>query len=174
MKGHMMDKIISLLFIFLLGSCGGTADNLTVGDQAPDFTLQDSENNSFTLSSYQNNSPVVIYFFPKANTSGCTKQACGIRDDYSKFEENGINIFGVSVDSKADIKEFVEDYSLNFPLLSDESKEVAKTYGVLNNIGMASRITFIVNKEGKLAYIIKDVDIKSHANQVFELAKELL
>jgi thioredoxin-dependent peroxiredoxin len=174
MKGHMMDKIISLFFILLLVSCGGTADNLTVGDQAPDFTLQDSENNSFTLSSFQNISPVVIYFYPKANTSGCTKQACGIRDDYSKFEETGINIFGVSVDSKADIQEFVEDYSLNFPLLSDESKEVAKTYGVLNNIGIASRITFIVNKEGKLTHIIKDVDIESHANQVFELAKELL
>lgn len=165
------------LFIFLgllLVSCGGTADNLSVGNLAPDFTLEDSDNNSYTLSDYRGKSPVVVYFYPKANTPGCTTQACGVRDDYSKFEENGIVIFGISVDSKEDIKEFIDDHNLNFPLLSDEDKKVAQKYGVLNNIGISSRLTFIVDKNGKLSEIIRDVDVDSHANKVFEISKKLI
>ncbi|MCB9219810.1 MAG: peroxiredoxin [Ignavibacteriales bacterium] len=168
-----MNKIKIFLISLLLISCGGTAENLTVGDKAPDFTLQDSQGNSYTLSSYQNQSPVIVYFYPKANTPGCTTEACGIRDDYAKFEENGIKVFGISVDSKKDIQEFINDHNLNFPLLSDETKEVAKKYGVLNELGKASRVTFIVDKEGKLAHIIRDVDVTTHSDQVFELANKL-
>lgn len=157
----------------LLVSCGGTAENISVGEIAPDFSLQDSENNTFTLSDFQGKSPVVIYFYPKANTSGCTTQACGIRDQYSDFEEYGIVVFGISVDSKDEIKEFVKDHNLNFPLLSDENKEVAKKYDVLNNLGIASRVTFIVDKEGKIVNIIRNIEVDSHANQVFEFAKNL-
>ncbi len=169
-----MKIIIYILILAAIVSCGGTANNLTIGDSAPNFTLQDSDDNSYTLSDYKDKAPVIIYFYPKANTSGCTKQACGVRDDYSNFVENGVIIFGISVDSKEDIKEFVNDYSLNFPLLSDQNKEIAKKYGVLNNIGIASRITFIVDKHGNLAHIIKDVDVNSHSSQVLKFAKELL
>ena len=169
-----MYKFLIVLFVLIFSSCGGTAENLSVGDTAPDFTLQDSQNNSYTLSDYQAKAPVVVYFYPKANTSGCTTEACGIRDDYSNFEKYGIEIFGISTDSKKDIQEFIDDYDLNFPLLSDENKDVAKSYGVLNSVGLASRITFIIDKGGALAHIIREVDVNSHANQVFELAKELL
>ena len=168
-------KIYLLLFIALLMvSCGGTADNLSVGNLAPDFTLEDSENNSYTLSDYNGKTPVIIYFYPKASTPGCTKQACGIRDDITKFEENGIAILGISVDSKEDIQEFINEYELNFPLLSDNTKEVSKSYGVLNSIGVSSRLTFIIDKNGKLAEIIRDVDVETHSNQIFEMAKKLL
>lgn len=170
----MKNILFTLFASVILISCGGNAENLSIGDTAPKFTLQDSDNNSYSLYDYQGKSPVVIYFYPKANTSGCTKQACGIRDDYSKFEEKGIKIFGISVDSKESIKEFENDYQLNFPLLSDETKEVTEKYGVLNNVGLASRVTFIVDKEGKLANIIRDVDIDSHSAQVFEMALKLL
>ncbi len=170
----MNKLIIALLLAVFLISCGGNADNLSIGDTAPQFTLQDSDNNSYSLSDYEGKSPVVIYFYPKANTSGCTKQACGIRDDYSKFEEKGIKIFGISVDSKESIKEFENDYQLNFPLLSDETKEVTEKYGVLNNVGVASRVTFIIDKQGNLANIIRDVDIETHSAQVFEMALKLL
>jgi peroxiredoxin Q/BCP len=158
----------------MLVSCGGTANNLEVGTNAPDFTLHDSEGNSYTLSEFKGKSPVVIYFYPKANTPGCTTQACGIRDEYAKFKENGIVVFGISVDSKESIKEFIKEQKLNFPLLSDENKEVAKNYDVLNNIGIASRVTFIVDKNGKIINIMREVDVTTHANQVFELAKKLL
>lgn len=169
-----MYKIVFLLISLLLVSCGGTANNLEVGNNAPDFTLPDSEGNSYKLSDYKGKNPVVIYFYPKANTPGCTTQACGIRDEYAKFNENGIVVFGISVDSKESIKEFIKEQKLNFPLLSDENKEVSKNYDVLNNIGIASRVTFIVDKNGKIINIMREVDVTTHANQVFELAKKLL
>jgi thioredoxin-dependent peroxiredoxin len=157
----------------VLQSCGGNAENLSVGNPAPDFTLQDSDGNSYSLSSYTEKYPVIIYFYPKAGTPGCTKQACGIRDSFSKFKENDIVVLGISVDSKDSIKEFIKDNNLNFPLLSDENKEVSKAYGVLNNIGVDSRITFIVNKQGNIANILRDVDVETHANDVFNLAVKL-
>jgi len=164
---------LTILAGTLLAYCGGTADNISVGDDAPNFTLEDSEGTSFTLSDYKDKSPVVIYFYPKANTPGCTKQACGIRDDFSKFEENGITIFGISVDDKKDIKEFIDDYDLNFALLSDSEKTTSESYGVLNKLGFASRISFIIDKQGKIAKIMKDFDIDKHSNDVLTFAKTL-
>ncbi|MEE9430253.1 MAG: peroxiredoxin [Melioribacteraceae bacterium] len=165
--------IFAIVIIFLVSSCGGTADNISVGDDAPSFTLEDAKGNSFTLSDYKDKSPVIIYFYPKANTPGCTKQACAIRDDYSKFEESGITIFGISVDDKEDIQEFMDDYDLNFPLLSDSKKTTSKDYGVLNNLGFASRISFIIDKESKIAKIMKDFDIDKHSQQVLDFALTL-
>src|ERR1035437_6382353 len=89
---------------------------LKEGDKAPGFSLQDSNGKTYTLAEYKGKSPVIVYFYPKASTPGCTKEACGIRDDWSKFSQNGIPVLGVSVDSKKDIKKFVDDYKLNFPL----------------------------------------------------------
>ncbi|MGB9664572.1 MAG: peroxiredoxin [Ignavibacteria bacterium] len=148
-------------------------DKLKVGDPAPNFKLPDADGKIYSLNIYRGKSPVVIYFYPKADTPGCTKQACGIRDEWKKFEEAGIPVFGISVDSKEDLKKFREKYSLNFPLLSDEKKEVTKAYGVLNLLGFASRVTFIVDKEGNIAYIIDKVDVNTHAKEVFELASKL-
>ena len=170
----MKKMVFIILAGIILSGCGGNAENLSVGSEAPNFTLQDADNNSYTLSDFESKSPVVIYFYPKANTSGCTKQACGIRDDYSKFKENGIEVFGISVDSKESIKEFINDNQLNFPLLSDIDKKVAEAYGVLNNVGVASRVTFIVDKKGNLANIIRDVDVYQHAGQVLALTQKLL
>ena len=157
----------------VLQSCGGNAENLSVGNPAPDFTLQDSDGNSYSLSSYKEKNPVIIYFYPKAGTPGCTKQACGIRDSFNKFKENKIVVLGISVDSKEQIKDFINDNNLNFPLLSDENKAVSKTYGVLNNIGLDSRITFIVDKQGNIANILRDVDVETHADDVFNIAVKL-
>lgn len=162
-----------ILSFALLQSCGGNAENLSVGNPAPDFTLQDSDGNSYSLSRYKEKNPVIIYFYPKAGTPGCTKQACGIRDSFSKFIENEIVVLGISVDSKESIKDFINDNRLNFPLLSDENKEVSKAYGVLNNIGLDSRITFIVNKQGIIANILRDVDVETHADDVFDIAVKL-
>jgi len=148
-------------------------DKLKIGDKAPEIKLPDADGKLYSLSSYYGKSPVVIYFYPKADTPGCTKQACGMRDDWKKFEEAGIPVFGISVDSIEDLKKFREKYSLNFPLLSDEKKEVTKAYGVLNLLGFASRVTFIVDKEGKIAHIIDKVDVNTHAKEVYELASKL-
>jgi len=164
--------LIPMLVLFL-AACGGNAENITIDQPAPDFTLQDASGNSYTLSGYAGENVVVLYFYPKAGTPGCTTQACGIRDDYSKFEENGIKVFGISVDDKESIEDFITDYNLNFPLLSDSDKKVAEAYGVLNNIGLASRITFIIDKSGKIAKIIRDVDVDTHADDVLQFAVNL-
>lgn len=162
--------ILASLFLF---SCGGNADIVKVGDDAPNFSLQDANGKTFTLADYKGKSPVVIYFYPKANTPGCTKEACGIRDDFSEFKKSDIAIFGISVDSKEDIKEFVNDYNLNFPLLSDIEKTTCKEYGVLNNLGFANRITFIIDKNGKIAKILKNFDIEKHSQLALDIAKKL-
>lgn len=168
-----INLILAILLLFTIVNCGGNADTLKVSDPAPDFSLQDHNGNEYRLSDYQGQSPVVIYFYPKAGTPGCTDQACGIRDEYAKFEENNIVVLGISVDSKESIKDFAGEYSLNFPLLSDEDKKVAEIYDVLNDFGMANRITFIIDKEGKIAKIVRDVDVGTHAEEVFEIAAAL-
>jgi peroxiredoxin Q/BCP len=165
-----------LIFIsgLLLSACGGTADNLKEGMPAPNFSLNDQNGKRYSLEEYKGKSPVVLYFYPKAGTPGCTKQACGIRDSYKKFQDNNITIFGISVDLTKSLKEFEKDDQLNFPLLSDSTKQISEKYGVLNRLGFSSRITFIIDKNGIIANIIRDVDVDKHADQVFELAKKLL
>jgi peroxiredoxin Q/BCP len=147
---------------------------LKEGSKAPDFTLQDAFGKEYSLSEFKGKSPVVIYFYPMANTSGCTKQACGIRDDWGNFQKNNIMVFGISTNSKEEIKVFIDNYSLNFPLLSDETKEVSGKYGVLKEDGRDKRITFIVDKEGNIAKVIEVKDIESHSKDVFNTASKLL
>ncbi len=148
-------------------------DQLKVGDKAPDFSLYDANGKLYSLSEYFGKNPVVIYFYPKADTPGCTKQACGIRDEWGEFEKNGIVVLGISVDSRKSLKKFAEKYNLDFPLLSDEDKAVTKAYGVLNILGFANRKTFIIDKEGKIAHIIENVNVETHAKDVLDYSLRL-
>ena len=173
LKFNLFIFIFIIISVFSLISCGGNAENLRVGDSAPNFTLKSASGEVYKLSNYKDKNPVVIYFYPKAGTPGCTKQACGIRDSWEQFKENDIVVLGISVDSKDALQSFIEDNNLNFPLLSDEKKEVSRTYGVLNNIGLDSRITFVVDKSGIIARIIRDVDVDTHADDVFKVAISL-
>jgi len=182
-----MKEVIVSFFIFFMtasnifsqaGSTSQSSGNdepavLKEGSKAPDFKLQDAYGKEYTLAQFKGKSPVVIYFYPQANTSGCTKQACGIRDDWSKFEKNNIMVFGISTDDKEAIKKFIDDYHLNFPLLSDESKEVSKKYGVLKDDGRDKRYTFIVDKNGNIAKVMEVKDIASHSQEVFNTASKL-
>lgn len=167
-------KLFALFLTVLISACGGSAQNIKEGDKAPDFTLQDAFGKSYTLSSYKGKTPVVVYFYPKASTPGCTKEACSFRDNITKFNENHIPVLGISVDSKEKIKEFIDEYNLNFPLLSDENKEVTKKYDVLNKLGVASRVTFIIDKDGKVNRVLKDIDVSKHSEEVYPIAAKLL
>ena len=166
-------RLFSIIISFLLVSCGSTAENIKEGMAAPNFTLPDAFGTSYSLSSLRGKSPVILYFYPKASTPGCTKQACGVRDNISKFKESGIAIFGISVDPQEKLRDFIDSYNLNFPLLSDAKKEVSKSYGVLNALGFDSRVTFIIDKNGNIAKIIRNVDVETHAEEVYELALKL-
>lgn len=117
---------------------------------------------------------MVLYFYPKDFTSGCTTEACSFRDNYSLYQEKGAVVIGVSLDSVESHKKFSEKYSLPFSILSDRSKEVAKAYGVLGAGSLRTkRVTFIIDKNGRIASIFPKVDVKQHSEEVLKAIEEL-
>ncbi len=165
--------VILLSSIFLTFTSAQESLTLKEGMKAPNFKLQDHKNKTYSLAAFQRKSVVVLYFYPKAGTAGCTKQACDLRDDINLFKDKNIVVLGISVDSKKEIKEFVKKNNLNFPLLSDKNKTTARKYGVLREDGLAKRVTFIIDKEGIIRKIITVSDISSHAKEVLNIASEL-
>jgi thioredoxin-dependent peroxiredoxin len=144
------------------------------GKQAPDFELASDEGEQIRLSELRGR-PVVLYFYPKDDTPGCTKQACSFRDAYGDFEERGATILGVSPDSESSHVRFKEKYGLPFTLLADPEHEVAEQYGVWvekNTYGKKSmgikRSTFVIDAEGNVARAMYGVSPDGHADQVLE------
>ena len=148
---------------------------LKVGDDAPTFSLPDSLGNQVSLNDYKGKW-AVLYFYPKDDTPGCTKEACQFRDDFKTLEALGAKVIGVSIDDSFSHKKFAEKYNLPFPLLSDASGEVADRYGALNNflvIKLAKRYTFLINPQGKIAKIYLSVDTSKHSQEIIEDLKKL-
>jgi peroxiredoxin Q/BCP len=152
------------------------AEQPKVGDEAPAFRLKDQSGNWVSLDQFRGKW-VTLYFYPKADTPGCTKEACEFRDNIFAFEEIGATILGVSLDDVKDQKAFAEKYSLPFPLLSDAEGETAKAYGVHNSIlgfKMAKRETFIIGPDGRIAKHYAKVDPKTHSTEVLGDLKSLM
>jgi peroxiredoxin Q/BCP len=144
------------------------------GRRAPDFTLNSDTGEAISLSSLKG-SPVVLYFYPKDDTPGCTAQACGIRDAWSEFEAAGAVVLGVSPDGEASHAKFKEKYELPFTLLADTDHEVADAYGVWGEKSMAGktfmgvdRSTFVIDADGNVAKVFRKVKPDEHADQVLE------
>jgi peroxiredoxin Q/BCP len=147
---------------------------LRVGDRAPDFSLLDERGLPVSLKDYLGSKVVVLYFYPKDFTPGCTAEACSFRDNYKPYQDRGAVVIGVSVDSVESHSKFSEKYDLPFTILSDSSKDVARAYGVLGIGGfLARRVTFIINKEGKITHIFSKVDVKQHNEEVLKALEEL-
>jgi peroxiredoxin Q/BCP len=149
------------------------------GDQAPDFTLPDQDGNPVTLSELRGR-PVVLYFYPKADTPGCTTQACGIRDHRGDYERAGATVVGVSPDTVTAQRKFAEKYDLDFTLLADEDHSVAELYGTWGEKKMygktymgVQRATFIIDAEGTVAHVIPKASPKTHDEVVLEALGEL-
>jgi peroxiredoxin Q/BCP len=152
--------------VVLLASLGSTAGaNPAVGDAAPDFRLQDQNSQWHGLGDYAGQW-VVLYFYPKADTPGCTTEACEFRDNIFAFQDIGAAVVGVSVDDVGSQKEFADKYHLPFPLLSDASQATAKAYGVLRDSGVANRQTFLIGPDGRVAKHYAEVDPATHSAQV--------
>jgi len=142
------------------------------GSQAPDFELPDQDGHAVKLSDYRGQ-PVVVYFYPKADTPGCTTQACGVRDHRADYSRAGAMVLGISADPVAKVKRFHDKQALNFPLLADEDHSVAETYGVWVQKSMygrtfwgVQRATFIIDSDGSVASVIPKVSPKTHDAEV--------
>lgn len=142
------------------------------GDLAPDFTVRDDAENSFQLSNLKGRE-VVLYFYPKADTPGCTKEACEFRDTISRFNERGVAVIGVSPDQPSAQAKFKSKYELSFPLLADEDHQVADAYGVWKEKSMygnkymgVERTTFVIGPDGKIKKIFNKVKPEGHAEEV--------
>ena len=147
------------------------------GKKAPDFKLKDQNNKAISLSSYKGNN-VILYFYPKDNTSGCTAEACNFRDDFSMFKNLNAVVLGVSPDSVESHKKFSEKYNLQFSLLSDEKKDVLEKYGVWKEKSMygrkymgVERTTFVIDSEGKIKKIFRKVKVPGHNKELIEALK---
>ena len=155
------------------------SDWLEVGSKAPAFTLPDAEGKKVKLADFKG-SPVVLYFYPKDDTPGCTKEACAFRDRSEEFKKLGAVVLGVSADSSASHAKFRDKYSLNFPLLADESHSVSESYGAWREKNMygkksmgIQRSTYLIDAEGKVAKVWKKVSVDGHDAQVLEALQEL-
>jgi peroxiredoxin Q/BCP len=144
---------------------------IEAGDTAPDFELPDQDGRPVRLSGFRGQ-PVVLYFYPRADTPGCTTQACGVRDHLPDYEGAGAVVLGVSPDPVSAVKRFHDKQSLNFTLLADEDHSVADTYGVWGEKSMygktywgVRRATFIVDADGNVAHVIPKVSPKTHDEQ---------
>jgi thioredoxin-dependent peroxiredoxin len=138
------------------------------GKPAPDFELQNDSGETVRLSDLRGK-PVVLYFYPKDDTPGCTRQACGIRDAYREFAQAGAVVFGVSADSQASHERFKAKYSLPFTLLADPERKLAKPYGVgQEGKGSYERSTFVIDADGNVAKIMRKVNPDRHADEVLK------
>jgi len=144
---------------------------LQEGEIAPDFKLSSQEGVEVALSDYKGKKNVVLYFYPKDDTPGCTKEACAFRDDIAAFKKADTEILGVSTDSVKSHQKFVSKYQLNFPLLADDKKEVVKLYGVGSLFGTASRMTFLIDKTGVIKKIFPKVTVATHSGELQEALK---
>jgi peroxiredoxin Q/BCP len=154
---------------------GPAAFTVRVGDPAPDFTLMDQSGNPVTLSEKRGHW-VVLYFYPKDDTPGCTKEACSFRDNIISMQQLDAVVLGISVDTVASHKAFSEKYHLNFPILADNRKAVCRTYGILTSylgLEVASRSTVIIDPQGVVRRLFPSVEPKDHALEIYKALKEL-
>lgn len=147
---------------------------LQVGDKAPDFTVNDQDGNPVRLSDLKGKK-VVLYFYPKDMTPGCTAEACNLRDNYRLMQKQGFEVLGVSTDNEKSHKKFIEKEKLPFRLLADTNKAMHEAYGTWVEKSMygrtymgTARVTFVIDENGKIEEIIGKVDTKNHAAQILK------
>lgn len=147
---------------------------LKPGDPAPDFDTRNQNGQSVKLSDYRGKK-VVLYFYPKDDTSGCTAQACNLRDNYAKLKQAGYEVLGVSVDPEKPHQKFIAKHELPFTLLADTDKQLVEAYGVWIEKSMygrkymgSARTTFLIDEQGIITRIIEKADTKNHAQQILK------
>ncbi len=140
---------------------------LSVGTEAPDFLVNDHNGNRITLKELRGKK-VILWFYPKADTPGCTMEGKGFRDDYLKLQAKNTQVLGVSLDNEADNKAFAEKFEFPYPLLCDVGREISMAYHAIQSKddGYANRITYVIDEQGMIAEAIDQVDTKSHSSDL--------
>lgn len=138
--------------------------SLSIGDLAPAFTAKDTNGNTVSLSNFAGKT-VVLYFYPKDDTPGCTKEACSFRDSYAEYQGKDIIVLGVSADDESSHQKFTEKFNLPFPLLADVDHSIIKAYDV-DGGGYAKRITYMIAPTGKISHVYTSVKTETHASDI--------
>src|SRR5207253_3218741 len=149
----------------MLGFGKAQAEALKVGEPAPNFKAAVSDGSQLELKSVIGKTPVVLYFYPKDDTPGCTTEACGLRDHFAAFRNLHTTVYGISYDSVDSHKKFIAKYNLPFALLADQDHAIAKLYGA-DGFLYAKRMTFVIDKTGKIAWINPNVDPSTHSQEL--------
>jgi peroxiredoxin Q/BCP len=146
-----------------------------IGEIAPDFTLQDQEGHFITLSDFQKRKHVVLFFYPKDFSPGCTIQVCSFRDSYEDFTDKGAVVIGISNDSIASHKQFLDQHQLPFTLLSDPKGKVRALYGATKGFGLLpGRYTFLIDKNRVIRHIFtSEINVQKHIDEAFRVLKDL-
>ena len=149
---------------------------LEVGEKAPDFKVTTTQGGSVKLSDFIGKKNLVLFFYPKDDSPGCTREACYFRDTKAEFEKRNAVILGVSLDTEASHQRFQEKYSLNFPLISDKGKELSRMFGVLRLGGLLllKRVTFVIDRDGIIRKVIRsETDMHTHVDTALEALDNL-
>jgi peroxiredoxin Q/BCP len=151
------------------------AEGVKVGDRAPDFVLKSQSGQEVRLSDFLGNKNVVLYFYPKDNSPGCTKEACAFRDSYETFKDMGAEVIGVSSDTEESHSIFSTKFALPFTLLSDEGGRVRKLYGVPSSMVMIpGRVTYVIDKEGIVRHIFNSqINAEKHVEESLRILKSI-
>jgi peroxiredoxin Q/BCP len=144
------------------------------GDKAPLFEGKDQDGKTFKLGDHIGKHAVLLYFYPKDNTPGCTKQACGLRDRIGDLKKDNIEVVGVSRDDAESHKKFIADHNLNFTLLADTDGKITEMYGAqMQGKNMSRRVSFLIGKDGKIAHVTDDPKADKHLDEMKEAAMKL-
>lgn len=167
-------QVLVLLFMSLLSFLSNASD-LKVGNAAPDFKLKNQKGEEISLTQFKNKKSVVLYFYPKDETPGCTAEACAFRDSYGVFQKAGAEVIGVSADAEASHVQFAVHHRLPFQLLSDTDNKLRKAYGVNSTLGVIpGRVTFVIDKQGIIVHVFSSqMQATKHIEEALEAIKKM-
>lgn len=174
MKLHAIIALVAGLATGMSAFAAGAPSMPKVGDQAPLVEGKDQDGKAWKLSDDVGKKVVLLYFYPKDDTPGCTKEACGFRDSIDSLKESNVEVVGVSFDTGESHLKFISKYKLNFPLVADTDGKIADAYGVrMNGRAMANRVSFLIGLDGKIKHVTNSPNADTHLTEMKEAAAKL-
>ena len=170
----MIWRGVAVMGILSMLGLAAVAADIKEGMKAPAFSAPDQTGKTVALSDFKGKNNVVLYFYPKDDTPGCTKEACSLRDGFARLQQAGAVILGVSADDQKSHRAFADKFSLPFSLLADPDRKIIEAYGVkMPVLGFARRVTFLIDKQGTVRKVLTDVQTEGHDRQVLEVLETI-